>query len=207
MRAEKEFFSSLPGTSMQRAFFCCEEICIIPRMRSLVLLIAAFLMSGATLAQEQSQPEPKKPVYVSPSARLAAAKTVFMKNAGGSEVPFNVISAAVEGWARFRPVDSPEEADIEISVRSPDDEHTSSSGSKTRVGTGGVPAPSSPPNTYDGPIKLVVSDAHTHLTLWAASDQPKGGFRQHARDEHLVEAAERLVTKLRERLDAAAAPK
>lgn len=170
-------------------------------MRFIVLLVAAFLMSSATLAQEQSQPEPRTPVYVSPSARLAAAKTVFMKNAGGSEVPFNVISAAVEGWGRFRPVASLEEADIEISVKSPDDDHSSSSsGSKTRVGAGGVPG-SAPVDTYDGPIKLVLSDARTHLTLWAASEQSKGGFRQHARDEHLVEAAERLVTKLRQRLE------
>jgi hypothetical protein len=56
-------------------------------------------------------------------------------------------------------------------------------------------------NVYEGPIKMVVADARTHLTLWAASDQPKGGFRQRARDEHLVEAAQRLLTKFRERIE------
>ena len=69
-----------------------------------------MLISGIVLAQEKPQaaPEQKNPAYLSPSARLAAAKTVFMKNNGGSEVPFNVISGGMEGWARFILVDSPE---------------------------------------------------------------------------------------------------
>ena len=141
-------------------------------------------------------------MYVSPSARLAAAKTVFMKNNGGSDVPFNVISGGLEGWARFLLVDSPEQADIVIEITSPDDDHSSQSASQTNIGAKGRmgdSAPSRPAN--EGPIKMVVSDARTHLTLWAASDQPKGGLRQRARDEHLVEAAQRLITKFRERIE------
>ena len=128
---------------------------------------------------------------------------MFLKNNGGSEIPFNVISGGLEGWGRFLPVDSPEQADIVIEVTSPDDDHTSQSTSKTKIGASGrmEDSASASRDVYEGPIKMVVSDAHTHLTLWAASDQPKGGFRQRARDEHLVEAAERLVTKFRQRLE------
>jgi Ulp1 family protease len=173
-------------------------------MRCIAPLVVVLLISGIVLAQEKPQapPEQKNPVYVSPSARLAAAKTVFMKNNGGSETPFNVISGGLEGWARFVLVDSPEQADIVIEVTSPDDDHSSQSTSKTKVGAQGRmedSASSRPAN--EGPIKMVVSDARTHLTLWAASDQPKGGFRQRARDEHLVEAAQRLITKFRERIE------
>jgi hypothetical protein len=174
-------------------------------MRYVAPLVVVLLISGILLAQQKPQapPEQKNPAYVSPSARLAAAKTAFMKNAGGSEIPFNVISGALEGWGRFLLVDSPEQADIVIAVISPDDDHPSQSGSKTKLGASGrmeEPASASR-NDYDGPIKMVVSDAHTHLTLWAASENPKAGFRQRARDEHFVEAAQRLVTKFRERLE------
>jgi hypothetical protein len=174
-------------------------------MRCVASLVAVVLISGILLAQEKPQapPEQKNPTYVSPSARLAAAKTVFMKNNGGSEIPFNVISGGLEGWGRFLLVDSPAQADIVIGVTSPDDDHTSQNTSKTKVGASGrMQEPDSASrNVYEGPIKMVVSDAHTHLTLWAASEQPKGGFRQRARDEHLVEAAQHLVTKFRERLE------
>lgn len=165
--------------------------------------LVVVLISGILFAQEKPQAAPaqKNPAYVSPSARLAAAKTVFVKNNGGSEVPFNVISGGMEGWARFLMVDSPEQADIVIEITSPDDDHSSTS-SKTKVGAKGrmEDSDSSRP-VNEGPIKMVVSDARTHLTLWAASENPKGAFRQRARDEHLVEAAQHLMTKFRERIE------
>lgn len=178
-------------------------------MRRALPLIAALMTTGILLAQEKppAPPEHKNPVYASPSARLAAAKTACVKNGGGSDVPFNLISAGIEGWGRFLLVDSPEQADIVIEITSPGDEHTSTS-TKTRVGTGGrMEDSASTTNSHpDWPIKIVVSDAHTHLTLWSASEQPKGGFRQRVRDEHLVEAAQRLMTEFRERLEPPSKP-
>ena len=169
-----------------------------------VAALLVVLISGILLAQEKppASAEQKNSTYVSPAARLAAAKTVFLKNNGGSEIPFNVISGGLEGWGRFLPVDSPEQADIVIEVTSPDDDHSSKS-SGTHVGAKGrmEDSGSTSRDVYEGPIKMVVSDARTHLTLWAASEQPKGGLRQRARDEHLVEAAQLLVTKFRERLE------
>ena len=132
-------------------------------MRCLAPLVVVLLISGILLAQEKPQApaEQKSLAYVSPSARLAAAKTVFMKNNGGSEIPFNVISGGLEGWGRFLLVDSPEQADIVIAVTSPDDDHTSQTASKTKIGANGrmEDSASSSRNVYEGPIKLVVSDA------------------------------------------------
>jgi hypothetical protein len=179
----------------------------------------AVLISTCLFAQEKPQAPPEPPqtsgeqknaeakshaALVSPSARLAAAKTAYMKNAAGSEIPFNVISAGIDGWGRFQMVGSPSEADVVIEVYSPDDEHASSSSTsaKTKVGAGRMsePAAASSSNT-DGPIRLVVSDPRTHLALWTATEQPKGAFRQRAHDEHIIEAAQRLLAKFHDRLE------
>jgi hypothetical protein len=179
----------------------------------------AVLISTCLFAQEKPQASPEPPqtsgeqknaeakshaTLVSPSARLAAAKTAYMKNAAGSEIPFNVISAGIDGWGRFQMVGSPSEADVVIEVYSPDDEHASSSSTsaKTKVGAGRMsePAAASSSNT-DGPIRLVVSDPRTHLALWTATEQPKGAFRQRAHDEHIIEAAQRLLAKFHDRLE------
>ena len=60
------------------------------------------------------------PNLLSPLARLTAAHTAYLKNAGGNELPFNVVSEGVEGWGRYRIVNSPEKSDIIIEVTSPD---------------------------------------------------------------------------------------
>ena len=172
----------------------------------LVLFLAIALLAQdkeKDKATDSTKNDPAgKPAFVSPSARLAAAKTAVMLNGGGSEVPYNVISNGIEGWGRYRLVDSRSQADVIIEVTSPDDESGSVS-TKTRVGPSGRMEDSSSTtrDLSNGAIKLVVSDAKTRVVLWSASERPKGAFRQRAREDHLVEAASRLLAKFRERLD------
>jgi hypothetical protein len=174
-------------------------------------MVAFFLFAPCSLlAQDKekdkaadARTEPaNKPVYVSPSARLAAAKTAVVLNAGGSDVPYNVISNGIEGWGKYRLVDERPKADIVIEVISPEEE-TSSVSTKTRVNSSGRAEESSSTtrNLSNGAIKLVVSDAKTRIVLWSASEQPKGALRQRAREDHLVEAASRLLAKFRERIE------
>lgn len=166
------------------------------------LLIAAIGLLAQEKPKDKAEPPPNNPALVSPAARLAAAKTAVVQNAGGSEIPFNVISSGLEGWGRFRLVESRSQADVIIEVTSPEEESSSVS-TKTRVGPSGRTEDSTTTtrDLSNGAIKLVVLDGKTHIPLWSASERPKGGFRQRTRSDHLVEAASRLVTKLRERLD------
>ena len=166
------------------------------------LLIAAIGLLAQDKPKDKLEPPPNNPTFVSPAARLTGAKTAVLQNAGGSEIPYNVISSGIEGWGRFRVVESRAEADVIIEVTSPDEENVSVS-NKTHVGTSGRMQDSSTTsrNLSEGPIKLVVYDAKTHIPLWSASEQPKGGFRQRTRTDHLVEAATHLLTKLHERLE------
>jgi len=169
---------------------------------ALLLLTIAVALGCYAQEKDKSASADQKPTFLSPAQRLAAAKNVFIKQSGGSEIPYNIFTGGIDGWGRYMIVDSPAQADIIIDITSPDDDRSAhpNSDSKTKVKGSGPPEPTNTAN-YDGPIRVVVSDARTHLTLWAASEQPKGGFRARARDEHIVESAQRLLAKFRERVE------
>ena len=86
----------------------------------LAMLFVAFSGFDA-VAQDQTTSTPAKPAFVSPSQRLMNAKAVYVKNAGGSSIPFDVINGEFEGWGRFIVVESPEKADLIVEVTSPED--------------------------------------------------------------------------------------
>lgn len=163
-------------------------------MKRLTCFLVLFSIT-LLLAQEQ---KPAAPTPISPSARLAAAKTAYVKNGGGSEIPYNVIESGIEGWGRFVIVDSPQQADIIIEIQSPEDETGMSVSSTTDDGH------SSTKSSRDltvAIIKVIVYDAKTHLMLWNAEERPKGAFKEKAREDNLVKAAEKLVSRFRDRLE------
>ncbi len=171
--------------------------------RRIFLPMAALMVLFATaLAQVADPSAANKPL--SPVARLAAAHTVFLKNAGGSELPFNVISQGLQGWGRFQMMNTPEKSDIIIEVTSP----ATGGGVSVSSGTStdqrsGVPVESST-TTRElsvSRITLIVYDAKSKMALWSASEQPKGGLRGKARKDHIVQAAELLVAKLRQQVE------
>jgi hypothetical protein len=171
-------------------------------MLFLFILLVALTPSFAQEPTPSSAPEKKSPVFVPPSVRLKEAKSVFLKNAGGSEIPFNVIEGGIEGWGRYVLAESPEKADLIVEVTSPSEESGVSVTSKTTTGDG--PPQQSTTSTRElgtGPIKLVVYDARNHVPLWSASEQPKGAFKQKNREDKLVEAAQKLVHAFRERVE------
>ena len=153
-----------------------------------------LLVSVATLFGQEQKPA----VPISPSARLAAAKTAYVKNGGGNDIPFNVISNGIDGWGRFVTVDSPDQADIVIEVLSVADPNQVTVDSSDSLGH----KSSKKVNDEDVEvIKLTVYDAKTHLPLWAGNERPKGGFKEKTRDDNLVQAAAKLLTRFRERLE------
>lgn len=171
----------------------------------LVLVVLLGLCTGMTVAQNQTPspaPGKKPPAFVPPSVRLQQAKTVFIQNAGGSDIPFNVIEGGIEGWGRYTVAESAENADLIVEVTSPPEETGVSVTSKTTTGAG--PSQQSTTSSKElgsGPIKLVVYDARNHVPLWSATEQPKGAFKQKNREDKLVEAAQKLVHMFRERVE------
>lgn len=173
------------------------------RLSSLVL--AVFVLFGCALLcaqNETAKPAASKPL--SSTARLAAAKAAFMKNAGGSEVPFNVISESVQGWGRYQLVNSPEKADIVIEVTAPSGGNGVSISSNTSIDArSGLPVESatSTRELQVTRITLIVYDAKSNMALWSASEQPKGALREKTRQDNIVGAAQHLVSKFRERVE------
>ncbi len=167
---------------------------------SLFTLGAILFVFSTVFAQT---PESKAP-SLSPASRLAAAKTAYLKNAGGSDIPFNVISDGVQGWGRYKLVSDPTEADIVIEVMSPSTGNGVSISATTNSDErNGVPAQSltSSKELTVTRITLIVYDARSKAALWSATEQPKGGLKAKTRQDNVVESAQRLVTKLRSQVE------
>jgi hypothetical protein len=165
--------------------------------------VAALLVLLLPFAPAQNEAS-KDALPLSPSARLAAAKTAFLKNAGGSEVPFDVITEGVRGWGRYQIVSAPEKADIIIEVTSPGIGSgvsvTSTTSTDARSGMP-VESATSSRELQVARITLIVYDAKSKMALWSSSEQPKGALRHKNRQDKVVETAQHLVTKFRERVE------
>ncbi len=173
------------------------------------LVCCVLLACGVTAAQEQkteTKPQPVPPHVrpVDPAARLRAAKTVLVRNAVGSEIPYNVISSAIESWGRYTLVNSPEKADIIVEVSAPGTgSGVSVSSSVNRPGSAGrhEQTTTSSRELSNAPVRIIVYDARSHIALWSATEQPHFAMKQKAKEDSLVEAAQKLVSKFRDRVE------
>ncbi len=174
-------------------------------MRSRYLFWFLIMAAMAYVAGAQQATEVKKPVAITSTARLLAAKTAFVANGGGTDIPYNVISTGMEGWGRYLIVDSPAKADIIIEVTSPREGgavSVTSTTTKKSPWTGrDEQSTTTSRDLSSDPIKLVVYDSKNKVPLWSASEQPKSAMRQKAREDNLVQAAERLLAKFRRRVE------
>ncbi len=176
-------------------------------------LCTALLLLVATIGVGQEPAKPAqapgtspaaKPV-LSPSARMQAAKTAYVKNVEGTSIGSDTILTTLEGWGHYKIVDSPEKADLLIEVTSPSDTEGGVSISSSSSTSSGKYEQSNKSTRElspgGGAMRLVVRDAKTGSTLWFSSEQVKGAIKKNARENNLVEAAQRLVGKFRQRVE------
>lgn len=166
----------------------------------MVALFVVFTLFNS-LAQEQKA-SGEKPGYLTASQRLSMAKTAYVKNAGGSSIPFDVIEQALQGWPRFTIVDSPEKADLLVEITSPQDDKTSTMASST-IDSTGVPRQSSTTSHEIGSdrVQMVVRDSKSHVVLWSGSAKAKSAMKKRSYNDNLVEAAEQLMTQFHDRVE------
>lgn len=181
----------------------------LPRIVRILLALGLLILGLAAAYAQQSTPPAQQPANPGAAAhydRMAAAKTVFLKNAGGNDIPFNVISRSFEGWGHYLLVDSPDNADLVIEIQSPDDgtedkEKKDSGGGKTSLYSGNQQKDqSSSPKPSVDMIVLTVYDKD-RKPMWIGREEPKFAVRHKAEDNHLVEAAQRLFTRFHDRIE------
>ena len=179
--------------------------------RSLLLSVILILLSVSVItagAQQSPTPEarpaPTAPPPPATHDRLASARNIFLKKTGGSEIPFNVINSGFEGWGRYVLVDTLEKADIVMEILAPPEDSGARVSAKTSAETG-LPEKgySSSKEISSDPIKITVYDAKNKRPLWSATDKPKFAMKQKARENNLVEAAQRLFSKFHDRIEPA----
>ena len=176
-------------------------------IRWIALVSLALSIAQATLAQE-TQTEPKK--YMTAQARMAAAKAVYLRSVGGTEVPFNIIQAGIESWPRYTIVNSPDKADLLIEVLAPEESTGTSVSSKTSHDskTGQPKSSTSTEQQFSAieTIRMTVLDAKTKVVLFAATEKPKNAWKERARTESQIECAQKLLAAFRNRIEPENAP-
>ena len=176
---------------------------------SFVIFIASvsFNISVVTLSAQQTpapeaKPTPTETPHAAPADRLVAAKNVFIKRTGGSEIPYNVINSSFEGWGRYVLVDHPDKADIIMEISAPSDDSGARVTAKVNRETGQPESGySSGRDISSDPIKVTVYDAKSKRPLWSATEKPKFAMKQKARENNLVESAQRLFSKFHDRVE------
>jgi hypothetical protein len=173
-------------------------------MKTPLFFLALMLAVICSVAQEAAK-EPAK-AAMTPTARLQAAKTAYVENVDGSDIGADTVTTTLQGWGRYKLVDSPKDADLLIEVTSPDEgggvSVSSSTGTSRTTGRYEQSTSSSREiSSGSGTMRLVVRDAKTKLTLWAASQPVKGAVKKNARENNLVESAEKLVAKFHDRVE------
>jgi hypothetical protein len=165
-----------------------------------VLLLFAF--SGRAVIAQEAPPEPKK--YLTPQQRLQQAKAVYLRNAGGTEVPFNIIQAGFESWPRYTMVNSPDKADLLVEVLAPQESTGTSVSSKISTDTNGKQKQSTTTERDFAEVqivKLTVMDAKSKVLLFQASERPKNSWKERARTESQIECAQKLFDAFHNRVE------
>jgi hypothetical protein len=168
------------------------------------LLFTSFLiLLTSGISAFSQQPAEKKPLIETPSMRLAAAKNVFITRTHGSRIPLDVIRSTMEGWERFTFVETPDKADLIIEISSTGDSGVQVSSSSNISPETGQEEKSNSTRKDISPtdIKMIVFDSRNKRPLWAATESVKFAVKEKGKENNLVEAAERLVSKFHQRLE------
>lgn len=193
----------------------------LPRKVCIILVLFSASIAGIR-AQQSKTPETNAtpapttaPQAPAPQAtgtarydRLALAKTIYIKNNSSNDIPYNVISTAIESWGKYTVVDDPDKADIVMEISMTGEEGvkvTESSDSKHSLHAGqhGNQEQSQSKkevSTEPVEIKLVVLDKNKR-PMWLAREEPKFAVRHKAEENHLVEASQKLFTRFHDRVE------
>ena len=181
------------------------------RLRAGLLLVGSLAFFCMAIAQQSvpSSAESQNPAEqaqvprpMTASARLAAARTVYLVQGGGNSIPFNIISSAFESWPRYTMVESRQKADLIVEISAPEDSTGVSVGSTTIPDSAHPEARSAASrNLNNTSVRMFVLDPRTGLSLWSGSENPHNAMKKRAREDNLVEAAQKLFARFHDHME------
>jgi hypothetical protein len=158
--------------------------------KSATFFLALAILTSLPLLNAQKS---KEPATAPVPAQIAAARKVFISNAGGESFetvidqtvfdggpdrPYNQFYAALRDWGRCELVSSPADADLVLEI------------SWTLSDTG-LRLP------VLGQLRLVVIDPKTHVTLWNLTEYVRGAMLLGNRDKNFDQAMTTVVNRLK----------
>jgi hypothetical protein len=162
--------------------------------RSCRLLPIALLAATALTAQQNP------PISQNFAERLAFGKSMYVKNAHGGNIPFDVISTDLQNWGRFTILNAPEKADFVAEVTSYESGTVSLGGNTAapydRSAQSGVRK-----DLSSSSVTLKVYEAKTNRELWTGSEKIKSAFKKKTEQDNVVAAAEKLFVRFHDALD------
>lgn len=166
-------------------------------------LYASVLILAVVTIRAQ-QPAAEKPRVETPAARLANGKKILIMRTRGNTIPYDVIRDTVDGWGRLTLVQTPDQADLLIQVATTGGDSdlriTSTSGQSMDRGKYEQSSHTSRDLSATD-IKLTVLDARNRRVLWEATETAKYAMKEKTRENNMVEAAEKLASKLHNKLE------
>jgi hypothetical protein len=188
----------------------------MPKFISACLAFVTLTVVPAAIGLQKPEQQPPRPAQgpsadkktprkiETPTARLTSARNVFITRTQGGKIPYDTIRTTIDDWQRFTLMNSADKADLIIEVASSGGEDG------VRVGSSMSPNPEtgrmeeSTHSTRDlssTEVSLTVLDAHNRRVLWRGTESAKYAVREKARENNLVEAAEKLASKFHDRLE------
>ena len=125
---------------------------------------------------------------------------MYVKNAHGGNIPFDVISTDLQNWGRFTILNAPEKADFVAEVTSYESGTVSLGGNTAapydRSAQSGVRK-----DLSSSSVTLKVYEAKTNRELWTGSEKIKSAFKKKTEQDNVVAAAEKLFVRFHDALE------
>lgn len=168
--------------------------------RLICAVLIAISFSPPCIAQQQETPK----LALTPTTRLAVAKNIYIKHGSGGDAAFNAIESGIEGWGRYKLVNSASEADLVAIVDAPDsDSGISVSGRVAHDPYGGPESSTTTSRQVNsvGTVNLTILDAKNRVMLWSDKEKAKSAYKQKAREDNIVEAAQQLLRRFHDHVE------
>lgn len=170
------------------------------KMISSILAWPRWLLAIALLATTNLAAQQTPPISQNFSERLAFGKSMYVKNAHGGNIAFDVISTDLQNWGRFTVLDTPDKADFVAEVTSYE------SGTVSLAGNTAAPYERSAQtgvrkDLSSSSVTLKVYETKTNRELWMGSEKIKSAFKKKTEQDNVVAAAEKLFVRFHDALE------